>query len=114
MYVAGKSRAELIGHVPARLPTLTSEKNARATSWGLMQVMGQTAREHDFEDDYLTELCIHPRKGIEWGCRYFAWCLERKNGNTGEALLKYNGGGNPNYDEEVIDRWIKQEYWELL
>jgi soluble lytic murein transglycosylase-like protein len=48
-----------------------SEAWARGFSWGLMQVMGQVAREHGFlssEHPFLCELC-DPEQGINVGCR---------------------------------------------
>ena len=48
-----------------------SEAWARGFSWGLMQVMGQVAREHGFaasEHPFLSELC-DPEQGIAVGCR---------------------------------------------
>ncbi len=48
-----------------------SEAWARGFSWGLMQVMGQVAREHGFapaEHPFLSELC-DPEQGINVGCR---------------------------------------------
>jgi soluble lytic murein transglycosylase-like protein len=40
----------------AAIKTLT-EAQARSFSWGLMQVMGQTAREHGFDGPFLSALC---------------------------------------------------------
>src|SRR5260370_34198806 len=48
-----------------------SEAWARGFSWGLMQVMGQVAREHGFaagEHPFRSELC-DPEQGITVGCR---------------------------------------------
>jgi len=45
-----------------------SEAYARGFSWGLMQVMGQVAREHGFGERFLSGLC-DPSIGIEFGCR---------------------------------------------
>src|ERR1700692_3850511 len=45
-----------------------TEAYTRSMSWGLMQVMGQAARESGFEETSLAELC-DPAAGIEWGCR---------------------------------------------
>jgi soluble lytic murein transglycosylase-like protein len=39
------------------------------TSWGLMQVMGATARELGFKGRFFTELC-DPMEGLNYGCRY--------------------------------------------
>src|SRR5579871_6596982 len=45
-----------------------SEAYARGFSWGLMQVMGQVARENGFADRFLSGLC-DPATGMEFGCR---------------------------------------------
>src|SRR6266852_540219 len=44
-----------------------SEAYARGFSWGLMQVMGQVARENGFTAEFLSALC-EPRQGIALGC----------------------------------------------
>ena len=50
---------------PLGLPP--TEEVARSISWGLMQVMGQVAREHKFAAKFLSALC-DPAVGIEIGC----------------------------------------------
>ena len=84
------------------LPNLTeTERATRSMSYGLMQVLGQVAREYGFKGDYLTELC-DPLIGLEYGCRKLAHCLDKKNGNISEALLMYNGGSNLAYPDLVL------------
>jgi soluble lytic murein transglycosylase-like protein len=83
-----------------------TELNARATSWGLMQVLGQTAREMGFADPYLSALC-DPATGLFWGSRVLARKLANAGGNVESALLLYNGGGNQNYPAEVTARMGK-------
>jgi len=77
-----------------------TEAYARSFSWGLMQVMGQTAREMGYDGD-LPGLC-HPETGIEVGCRVLAHKLAVNEGNLQAALQAYNGGGNPDYAAEVM------------
>jgi hypothetical protein len=48
-----------------------TEEIARSISWGLMQVMGQVAREHGFTERFLSALC-EPEAGIAVGCTVFA------------------------------------------
>lgn len=48
-----------------------TEEVARATSFGLMQVMGQVARENGFDGVFLSALC-DPQTGIEAGCKQLA------------------------------------------
>lgn len=86
----------------SKLPTLT-EAQSRAFSWGLMQVIGQTAREHGFEGAFLCELC-EPATGLEIGCRVLAVKITAAGGNIEKALLLWNGGANPNYAAQVLAR----------
>lgn len=80
-----------------------TEAYARAFSFGLMQVMGQVARERGFAGEFLSELC-NPEVGLEFGCAHLAHKLEAARGDMTRALLAWNGGGNPNYAAEVMAR----------
>jgi soluble lytic murein transglycosylase-like protein len=85
------------------IPDDPTESRARAFSWGLMQVMGQVAREHGFTSASLASLC-DPAVGIEIGCRVFAAKLAAAEGNVTRALLLWNGAGNRDYSEAVLAR----------
>jgi soluble lytic murein transglycosylase-like protein len=80
-----------------------TEARARAFSWGLMQTMGEVAREFGFAGKFLSELC-DPGKGIEMGCKVLSHKLAVNQGNVANALLAWNGGGNPRYPEQVLAR----------
>jgi hypothetical protein len=109
-----------------------TEAYARGFSWGLMQVMGQTAREAGFAEPFLSLLC-DPGTALEVGCRVFRKKLDTANnqslfrseqpqvpapsegisptpseatgnGVVTRALLLWNGGANPNYASEVLAR----------
>lgn len=80
-----------------------TEAYTRAMSWGLMQVMGQVAREFGFAADSLPELC-DPATAVELGCRILAKRMARTRGDLPAALLAWNGGANPNYPVEVLAR----------
>ena len=54
---------------PLGLPP--TEEVARSISWGLMQVMGQVAREHGFTGKFLSALC-DPALGLDIGCAVLA------------------------------------------
>lgn len=54
---------------PLKLPP--TEEIARSISWGLMQVMGQVAREHGFSGKFLSALC-DPATGLDIGCAVLA------------------------------------------
>lgn len=83
-----------------------TEKTMRATSFGLMQVLGQVAREYGFSGDFLTEL-LDPIQGLEYGCRKLANCMDRANGEVRQALLLYNGGGDKGYPDKVLQHYSK-------
>ena len=89
---------------PLGLPP--TEEVSRATSWGLMQVMGQVAREVGFTGKFLSELC-DPATGVEIGCVVLAHKIAAAEGNVAKALLLWNGGANPNYPDEVLTRAAK-------
>jgi len=103
-YVAGNDRAELNGHVPKSIPTLSTERKLRAFSFGLMQIMGQTAREQGFARDNLTEL-LKPSINLNQGCSYLKHLHDKRTSDLlsprarwYEAVAKYNGGpANPQY-----------------
>lgn len=80
-----------------------TEAYARAFSFGLMQVMGQVAREHGFQGRSLTQLC-DPDIGIDIGCKKLQKCFALKPDNPEAALLVYNGGGNTYYGKQVLAR----------
>ncbi len=96
--------------------SIESERMGRATSWGLMQVMGQVARERGFLGVYLPELC-EPGTGIEYGCRQLALLRTRYLASDGWAgvIAAYNAGSprrspgdkgfvNQQYVDEVLSR----------
>ncbi|GEM_PF-842363 len=63
----------------------------RARSYGLMQVMGETAREQGFLAPFLAELYI-PSNAIEHGAKLLARLLARYHGDTLAAISAYNQG----------------------
>ena len=80
-----------------------TEAYTRSMSWGLMQVMGQVAREPASRQRSLAELC-DPTTGVEFGCHVLAKQIARAKGDATQALQAWNGGANPNYAIEVIAR----------
>lgn len=86
---------------PLHLPP--SEEIARSISWGLMQVMGQVAREHGFAGKFLSALC-EPENGIESGCRVLAAKLAGAEGDVPRGLELWNGGANHEYSAQVLAR----------
>ena len=80
-----------------------TEAYARGISWGLMQVMGQTAREKGASSLYLSTLC-DPTVGLAVGCRILRQKLEAAGGDAAKALSAWNGGANRDYADEVLAR----------
>lgn len=79
-----------------------TEAYGRAFSWGLMQIMGETAREEDYKGP-LAALC-DPATGVDAGILHLKRQLARAAGNMHLALQFWNGGGNPAYSSEVLAR----------
>lgn len=98
-YLSNKTRHSLEGYVP-KLCTLDSEIKLRATSFSLMQILGQVARERGFKGEFLTEL-LDPKTNLKWGSEYLQTLL-LKHQNTEKALLRWNGGGDPDYGKKVL------------
>src|SRR5436305_3385094 len=80
-----------------------TEAYARGFSWGLMQVMGQVAREYGFDALFLAALC-DPEQGIAAGCKVLRKKFDAMGGDTTRALLAWNGGGAPTYATQVLAR----------
>lgn len=72
-----------------------------STSYGLMQVMYVVAIERGMALRFPTQLC-DPVIGIEAGCRHLRYCLDHTANNPTKALLRYNGGGDPDYPNKVF------------
>jgi soluble lytic murein transglycosylase-like protein len=87
----------------APLRLAPSEEIARSISWGLMQVMGQVAREHDFDGKFLSALC-DPATGIDVGCRVLGAKLAATQHDVLRGLQRWNGGANPDYAAQVLAR----------
>jgi soluble lytic murein transglycosylase-like protein len=83
-----------------------TEEIARSISWGLMQVMGQVARELGFAGNFLSALC-DPGIGLDTGCTALAAKLYRADGNVSRALTLWNGGASLDYAPEVLVRVAK-------
>lgn len=79
-----------------------TEAFARSTSWGLMQVMGQVAREHGFKGKFLSELCS-PEAGLEYGVIHFAHFL-KLYGNAFDAVSAYNQGNNRSLGGQYLNQ----------
>jgi soluble lytic murein transglycosylase-like protein len=68
---------------PLDLPP--TEEIARSISWGMMQVMGQVAREHGFQRPFLSALC-DSSAGLTFGCIVLAAKLAATGGDVSRGL----------------------------
>jgi len=102
------------------LQTTATEETMQKTSWGLMQIMGATARELGFEGRFLVEL-INPETNIEYGCKYLAGLRDRFQHLDSQIAIfddnkvaAYNAGSprrengefvNQDYVDKIIQAW---------
>jgi hypothetical protein len=101
------------------LPSWQTELWARSTSFGVMQVMGQVAREQGFRRRYLTEL-ITPFHSLDEGAKHLLTKIRRYR-DTLSAISAYNQGDarkqggmfkNARYVYRVSVAW--QEYEKIF
>lgn len=103
-YLQNKKRSQIAGYWPlGTIPNNNTEYNLRSTSFGLMQIMGQVAREYQFTNRWLTDL-LNPEINIMLGARILNDYIT-KRGNPTAGLLRYNGGGDPDYPSKVYN-WV--------
>jgi len=84
------------------------EKLKRSFSYGLMQIMGQTAREIGFQDDF--EYLFNPETNIRWACKYLKKLFDELKSemlvisayNCGISKPKQGIIPNPDYVSSVL------------
>lgn len=105
-YIAGKP-------IKAVYPcSKETEAHARAMSWGLMQVMGQTARERDFSGAFLSELC-DPASGLYWGCKHLDYLRSKYEATHGiEGVVAAYNAGSPRKNH--TGQFVNQIYVEKI
>ncbi len=92
-------------YVRGKIPGISiTEEVARATSWGLMQVMGQVARERGFQGKFLSALC-DPETGLRFGALHLKRFLDR-HGDVEKAVAAYNAGS----PRMANGRFVNQAY----
>lgn len=88
--------AEAFASLPPKdFPTLAGDRDqewwGQRASWGLMQIMGATARQYGFKELYLPQL-VEAGYGIEYGVTYLKAMLQWSGGDHAKALGAYNAG----------------------
>ena len=61
-------------------------------SWGLMQVLGSTARELDYNRRYMADLCAYPALAIRYGVIYLKHLWNMGLERPDQLFSAYNGG----------------------
>lgn len=115
-----RKRKDLVGFVPFGIPTLTSEKRARSASWGLMQVMGNTARLIGFKGRWLPAL-MRPEINLDVGCKYLNYLFSRAGalaaGPKGSieqlTWVLHHWNGSSDYPP-LIHQHMRDEKWRLI
>lgn len=79
-----------------------ADAKLRATSFGLMQILGQVARELGYSGPL--EGLYKPSISLRYGCLKLVAALKKSKGDVSAALLAYNGGARPEYSKEVLAR----------
>lgn len=110
-YEPGFNYLEVVEYWANRLgQSFDTEANGQKISWGLLQVMGGTARHVGFSG-YFPELCV-PSVGIHFGCLVLSKKLKRYDGNYQDAVAAYNAGSvkkiGPYYsNQQYVDKVLK-------
>jgi hypothetical protein len=73
------------------IPTVQTEIDDRSRSYGLMQPMGQVAREQGFNNQFLAELYL-PENSIEQGAKLLRKKFDRYGTDTLAVISSYNQG----------------------
>src|ERR1700736_1117453 len=79
-----------------------TEAYARAFSWGLMQVMGEVAREFGFDGSLA--VLTDPESNLDIGCKILKHKLDWAKGDVEKGLLSWNGGATKDYPAQVMAR----------
>jgi len=87
-----------------------TEEICRAASFGLMQIMGQTAREFGFMDHF--DKLEQPEVNIDLGCKILSKYINDKK-DLRRGLLRYNGGGDLTYPDKVLSKVDDGSYKKL-
>lgn len=113
-FAARYEPAFYVRYVPATPPIFglisrETERVLRATSFGLMQVMGQTARDMGCKLPFLTAL-VDADTGVDYGCKYLAKQRDRWLGQYGwDGVIASYNSGTPIRDKDT-GKFMNQVY----
>jgi len=84
------------------------EATGRATSWGLLQIMGQVAREMGYQGSW--EGLCDPMVNLEYGCKKLAKCCRRYHPELDKGIASYNSGSAIVVFRDGVEVLRNQEY----
>lgn len=86
--------------------SLSTEAAGQRVSYGMLQVMGCTARELGFVDTF-PQMFVDPMCGLEYGIRYLVTRMDRYS-NVEDAIAAYNAGSARR--DPLTGKFINQQY----
>jgi soluble lytic murein transglycosylase-like protein len=93
---------------PMNLPEV--EGKSRATSFGLMQIMGQVARELGFKGEF-TDLFI-PEVGLDYSLKHLKKFIERYKGKGIDYAISSYNAGSPRFNSS--GEFVNQGYVDMI
>jgi len=81
------------------------EAIGRATSWGLMQIMGQVAREKGFKGEF--EELFEPATNLTWSLKHLKRFIEKYDPDLDSAIAAYNAGSARRKEDGTF---VNQQY----
>lgn len=84
-------QAKEFSRVHKGIPSYLTEKAMRSTSFGLTQIMGQVARENQWNHPFLTKLC-EPEENLVLACKMLKARFVRFGGDEDWVILSWNRG----------------------
>lgn len=91
-----------------------TEEVCQQISWGLMQIMGGTARDLGLKQNPLTALA-DPEVNLHYGCKFLKRQLKRYQNNEMDAIAAYNAGAARKDQNGIYqnERYVDSVYQKL-
>ena len=80
-----------------------------STSWGVMQMMGESLRElglllaeENLSTVFINQYCLNPSQQVSRGAQWLRKKINLAGGDIHKGLLYWNGGSNQQYPDSVM------------
>lgn len=116
-YLRGKTRKDLVGYVPNFPPSFASELRARSRSFGVMQILGETARLMGYDGRWLPA-CRVTSVNVHLGCKYLRHLFDKaakisdETARQAQVLTWWNGSAE--YPPLIIDHMVREKWRTIL